>query len=66
MEQNTNNTDSLNEIKIEVCEHKWQFVDDSFSHDWAGGGTEIIRYWECEHCGETKPWYRYDEEPSEY
>jgi transcriptional regulator NrdR family protein len=26
-------------------------IDDSFDHDWAGGGTQIVRYPECNKCG---------------
>jgi len=25
--------------------------DDSFDHDWNGGGTEIIKYYTCGDCG---------------
>lgn len=36
----------------EPCDHDWRLQDDSFDHEF---GTEIIRYWLCEKCGETKP-----------
>jgi hypothetical protein len=32
-------------------DHEWELVDDSFDHEF---GTEIIRYFRCERCGETK------------
>ena len=31
-----------------MCDHEWEFVDDSFDHEF---GREVIRYWECEICG---------------
>ena len=33
------------------CDHEWEFQDDSFGHEY---GTEIIQYWMCRHCGETR------------
>ena len=31
--------------------------DDSFDHDWNGGGTEVIRYPVCRDCGyESNDW----------
>lgn len=36
-----------------ACDHEWEPVDDSFSHEF---GTEIIRYMLCEKCGLTKHW----------
>lgn len=35
-----------------ACDHEWVYQDDSFDHEY---GTEVIRYWLCEKCGETKP-----------
>ena len=32
--------------------HSWHLQDDSYDHEY---GTEVIRYWMCEKCGETKP-----------
>ncbi len=31
-------------------DHNWQFHDDSFEHEF---GVEVIRYWQCERCGQT-------------
>lgn len=36
------------------CAHLWVVVDDSFGHDWAGGGIERSKYIECYHCGTIK------------
>lgn len=57
MENNVpaNESDALlNEIEIKECDHEFKLINDSFDHDWAGGGTEVIVYWECSECGETK------------
>jgi hypothetical protein len=32
-------------------DHEWEFQDDSFDHEF---GTEVVHYWECQRCGETK------------
>jgi NADH dehydrogenase/NADH:ubiquinone oxidoreductase subunit G len=32
------------------CDHEWEFVDDSFSHEF---GTEVCGHWECLLCGAT-------------
>ena len=37
-----------------LCEdgdHDWEFVDDSFDHEF---GTERIHYWSCTKCWATK------------
>lgn len=34
-----------------ACEHEWEFVDDSFDHEF---GCERIHYWRCEKCEATK------------
>lgn len=31
-------------------DHDWQFRDDTFDHEF---GVEVIRYWQCERCGQT-------------
>lgn len=36
----------------EPCAHEWRLVDDSFAHEF---GTEVVKYWECDKCGATKP-----------
>ena len=41
----------IEDITVEICEHNWVFCDDSFDHDWAGGGTQLDVYWECQTCG---------------
>jgi len=41
----------IEDITVEICEHNWVFCDDSFDHDWAGGGTHVDCYWECQTCG---------------
>lgn len=33
------------------CDHYWKARDESFSHEF---GTEIVVYFECEHCGATR------------
>lgn len=40
------------------CDHDWQFIDDSFSHEY---GTEIVVYWQCSKCDKTK-----NVEPDDY
>lgn len=37
----------------EPCDHDWQIRDDSFDHEF---GTEVVVCWECEKCGEQKPY----------
>lgn len=39
-------------VNPEPCDHEWVFQDDSFDHEF---GTEVIRYWQCEKCGASKP-----------
>ena len=34
----------------EPCDHEWEFIDDSFDHEW---GCEQAHSWECHKCGET-------------
>ena len=34
----------------EACDHEWEFIDDSFDHEW---GCEQAHSWECQKCGET-------------
>lgn len=54
-------TEPANVTIIEPCDHDWQFVDESFSHEF---GTEVLGSWECLKCGEitTKcPVREYDE-----
>jgi len=36
---------------IEACDHKWEFVDESFDHEF---GCERIHYMRCEKCDATK------------
>ncbi|GEM_PF-6660460 len=36
---------------VEDGEHEWEYQDDSFDHEY---GTEVVRYWLCLHCMETK------------
>lgn len=33
------------------CDHHYTLVDDISDHKY---GTDIIRYWQCEHCEMTK------------
>lgn len=35
------------------CDHDFEKVDDSFSHEF---GTEVIRYLRCEKCGKVADW----------
>lgn len=35
---------------VEECDHEWRYQNDDFDHEF---GTERVRYWECELCGET-------------
>ena len=37
--------------KCPKCRAQTNIQDDSFEHDWAGGGTEVIRYAQCPKCG---------------
>lgn len=39
------------------CHSEMIIQDDSFDHDWQGGGTEVIRYLVCTKC----PYEVYDE-----
>lgn len=32
-------------------DHDWKIRDDSFDHEY---GVEMIYYWECQTCGDTK------------
>ena len=42
------------EVLIQLeCDHDWMRCDDSYSHDWQGGGVHKDIYWECQHCGLT-------------
>lgn len=34
----------------EECDHEWRYQRDDFDHEF---GTERVRYWMCELCGET-------------
>ena len=34
-----------------VCDHDWEFQDDSFDHDF---GTERVHYWRCALCDATR------------
>ena len=36
--------------EAETCDHEWEFIDESFSHEF---GTEVLHSWECQKCGET-------------
>lgn len=38
-------------ISVELCDHDWQKVDDSFDHEF---GTEIIHYLRCAKCEATR------------
>ena len=33
-----------------LVDHDWHFHDDTFDHEF---GVEVIRYWQCERCGQT-------------
>lgn len=45
----------MDEITIEIaCDHLWVVVNDSFGHDWAGGGIQRSAFVECYHCGCAK------------
>ena len=35
---------------LTFCEHEWEFMDDSFSHEF---GTKVIHYYQCKLCGDT-------------
>jgi hypothetical protein len=45
-----------------TCEHKWEKVDASFSHEF---GTEVIRYMQCEKCGKHAEGDDVDDGPDE-
>lgn len=32
-------------------DHEWEFVDDSFDHEF---GTERVHYWRCSRCDATR------------
>jgi hypothetical protein len=32
---------------MEVCDHDWDFVDESFDHEY---GTERVHFWRCKLC----------------
>lgn len=32
-------------------DHEWEFVDESFDHEF---GTERVHYWKCAHCELTR------------
>jgi len=40
------------EAEQPVCNHHWDFINESFGHDWAGGGIQHSGFWECRECGE--------------
>lgn len=39
----------MSEESKELCDHDWETIDDSFSHEF---GTEIIVYSRCKKCDE--------------
>jgi hypothetical protein len=44
----------MSQIDVTPCEddeHDWEFIDDSFDHEY---GTERIHYWRCRECGITR------------
>ncbi len=49
----TNNFNlSLSPVACDEADgHTWQFVDDSFSHEF---GTEKVQYFRCRHCSATR------------
>ena len=39
-------------MSAEICDdHDWEFVDESFDHEY---GTEQVHFWRCRHCEATK------------
>jgi hypothetical protein len=36
---------------LDACEHTWEVIDDTFSHEF---GTEVVVFECCELCGETR------------
>lgn len=40
---------SINDLDEDPCDHNWELVDDSFSHEL---GAEVIRYYRCTKCEE--------------
>jgi hypothetical protein len=44
--------------ETETCDHEWRIRDDSFGHEF---GTEIVVCWECDKCGEQKPYSSRDD-----
>lgn len=43
-------------------DHEWEFVDDSFDHEY---GTEQVHYWRCKYCDKTREMEAEDEEEAE-
>lgn len=48
---------------IEQCDHDWETVDDSFTHEF---GTEVIVYQKCTICGLEEECEADDPEPDEF
>lgn len=46
------NCKKQSDVAAPVCEHKWTYIDESFDHDWAGGGCEQSGFWQCLICDE--------------
>ena len=46
------------ETELGEFDHEWEFVNDSFDHEY---GTEQVHYWRCANCDATK-----DMEPGDY
>lgn len=51
-----NTQKELESVRLEfqaACDHDWEKVDASFSHEF---GTEVIHYQQCEKCGKRAEW----------
>lgn len=47
-------TEEVVEVEEGVCDHNWEYVDDSFSHEF---GLERVEYYQCSKCETTKDYH---------